>query len=325
METRNYSPDTTRTRSNDIRRFLTWGTERGVSEPTEVTQPVVERYQRWLYFHRQLDGRPLSFRSQHHLLSSVKVFFRWLTRQHHTLFNPAAEIELPKFGRRLPRDILTAQEADWVINQPDVQDSLGIRDRAILETFYSTGIRRRELAGLCLFDLDEARGTLLVRQGKNRKDRLLPIGERARLWLAKYVIDVRPDFVVEPDEGTLFLTVDGNPFTRTSLLSEMVNKYMVQAKIGKKGGCHLFRHTMATLMLDNGADIRFIQEMLGHSRLSATEVYTHVSIVKLQQIHQATHPAELSHRMAQASNGAAAQELRETLAKEDQEEDPDPP
>ena len=320
LQARNYSSETIRCQSNDIRRFLTWCDERSLIEPTDVTQPVVERYQRWLFYHRRPDGRPLSFRTQHHLLCSVNAFFRWLTRQHLTLFNPASEIELPRQNVRLPRDILTAQEADWVINQPNVAEPLGVRDRAILETFYSTGIRRKELANLTLFDLDPARGSLLVREGKGRKDRMIPIGERARAWIDRYLLQVRPAFAVEPDDNYLFLTTDGNPFSRLSLLSEMVRKYLVSANIAKKGGCHVFRHTMATLMLENGADIRFIQEMLGHSRMSSTEVYTHVSIAKLQQIHHATHPAEQSHQQPAAVDPAAANELRETLAAGDMDE-----
>jgi integrase/recombinase XerD len=318
MQTRNYSSETIRCEKNDLARFLEWCDERSLSEPTEVTQPVVEQYQRWLFYHRRPDGTPLSFRSQHHLLCSVSQFFKYLTREHLTLFNPAAEIELPRIGRRLPRDILTASEADAVISQPNVQDLLGIRDRAILETFYSTGIRRRELANLTLYDLDTARGSLMIREGKNLKDRFVPIGTRAHEWIEKYVADVRPAIVMEPDDHYLFLTTDGKPFTRLALLSEMVRKYMRQAAVDKKGGCHVFRHTMATLMLENGADIRFIQEMLGHSRLSTTDIYTHVSIAKLQQIHQATHPAE---RPRPAADGAAPATSPDLLALLDADDD----
>ena len=163
LRQRNYSKDTVRAQASDIRRFLEWCDERSLVEATDVTQPVVERYQRWLFYHRSPDGRPLSFRSQHHLLCSMKAFFRWLTKQHLTLFNPAAEIELPKVGRRLPRDILTAAEGDWVINQADVTDSLGVRDRAILETFYATGIRRRSIGA---FASSEARVS-----GRNKRRR----------------------------------------------------------------------------------------------------------------------------------------------------------
>lgn len=320
---RNYSAETARTRVNDVRRFLAWCDERSIVQPTEVTQPIVERYQRWLYYHRMPNGRPLSFRTQHHILTSVRVFFRWLTRQHHTLFNPAAEIEMPRYGQRLPRDVLTATEAEAVLSQPDVSQPLGVRDRAILETFYSTGIRRKELAYLTLYDLEQSRGTLLIREGKNQKDRVVPIGERARMWIAKYLAEVRPSLVVEPDEGYLFLSSLGNTF-ELSTLSELVRECIVAAKIEKKGGCHIFRHTMATLMLENGADVRFIQDILGHSHLSTTEVYTHVSIVKLQQIHRATHPAEQPRRAAEPDPPrveTGAMQVLTQLAEEDDESD----
>lgn len=326
MRTRNYSSETIRSQAGDLRRFLAWCDERSLTEPTDVTQPILERYQRWLYYYRRPDGRPIGFRAQNHMLCSVKYFFRWLTRQHVTLFNPAAEIQLPRCPRRLPRDILTASETEAILAQPDVKTAVGIRDRAILETLYSTGVRRKELASLSLYDLDPARKTLMVREGKGGKDRVLPVGQRALAWIDKYLTEARPAFVVEPDEGQLFLTVDGGPYRLLKLLSGLVNKYMLAAEIGKKGGCHIFRHTMATLMLENGADIRFIQEMLGHVHLSSTEIYTHVSITQLQKIHQATHPAE------RGSDGPehdlptpppAAREVIERLAAADDEADPE--
>lgn len=293
LTARNFSADTVKSRASCLSRFLTWCDERSLSEPTEITQPIIERYQHWLFYYRRPDGRPLSFPSQHHMLQAVKLFFQWLTRQHLTLFNPAAEIELPRCAKRLPRDVLTAQEAEAILGQPDIETPLGIRDRAILETFYATGIRRRELAFLSVYDVDVARGTLFVREGKFKKDRVLPIGQRALAWIQKYVTDVRPEMVAEPDEHFLFLTVDGTPYRKVSLLNDLVNRYVGAAQITKRGSCHMWRHTMATLMLENGADIRYIQELLGHGDLSTTEVYTRVTITKLQQIYRATHPAEL--------------------------------
>jgi len=294
LRARNYSAETIKTRGACLTRFLTWCDERSLMEPTEITQPIIERYQSWLFYYRRPDGRPLGFQAQHQMLHTVKMFFQWLTRQRLTLFNPAAEIELPRYARKLPRDVLTAQEAEAILAQPDVQTPIGIRDRAILETFYATGIRRRELAYLSVYDLDPARGTLLVREGKFKKDRVLPIGQRARAWIQKYLMDVRPRMVADPDEHFLFLTADGTPYRKLSLVNDLVNHYVEAAQVSKRGSCHMFRHTMATLMLENGADIRFIQEILGHADLTTTEVYTHVTIGKLQQIYQATHPAELS-------------------------------
>jgi integrase/recombinase XerD len=130
---------------------------------------------------------------------------------------------------------------------------------------------------------------VMVRQGKGKKDRMIPIGARALAWVAKYREDVRPDMACGADDGTLFLTTLGEAFV-AGRMTQMVRGYVTAADTGKRGSCHLFRHTMATLMLENGADIRFIQAMLGHAELSTTQIYTQVSIRALKQIHTATHP-----------------------------------
>ena len=235
-------------------------------------------------------GKPLSFRAQHSRLVPVRMYFKWLTRQNALLWNPASELELPRLERRLPRYVLTADEAEAVLSQPDVSEPLGVRDRAVLEVLYSTGIRRMEVLHLSVFDLDEERGTLMVRQGKGKKDRMVPIGQRASAWVRRYLDEVRPGLVVPPDVGGLFLTTLGEEFS-PHRLSQLVRGYVLAADVGKKGACHLFRHTMATLMLENGADIRHIQEMLGHAELSTTQIYTQVSIRRLKAVHAVTHPA----------------------------------
>jgi integrase/recombinase XerD len=226
-------------------------------------------------------------------LTHIRAWFKWLARNNHVLYNPAADIELPRLEHRLPKHVFTQSEAEQVINIPNTSEPAGIRDRAILETLYSTGIRRIELINLRLYDLDADRGTIMVRQGKGRKDRMIPIGERAMAWIDRYLTEVRPSLLIGDAAGdTLFLTNNGNPFTPNRLTTQ-VREYVTAADIGKRGSCHLFRHTMATLMLENGADIRYIQAMLGHAKLDTTTVYTQVSIRKLKEIHTATHPARM--------------------------------
>lgn len=208
----------------------------------------------------------------------------------HVGSNPASDLDLPKVERRLPKAALTIEEAERVLAIPDLSTLSGVRDRAMIETFYGTGIRRAELARLNWRDLDIDRRTLMVRQGKGRKDRMVPIGTRALTWIERYLHEVRPRFATEPDDGTLFLTVDGNGFS-LDRLTQLVRDYVKASGVAKEGACHLFRHTLATLMLEGGADIRYIQAMLGHAELSTTQIYTQVSIRALQAVHAATFPA----------------------------------
>ena len=292
LEVHHYSPSTVRTKRTFLALFIQWAADRGLTRPSEITKPILERYQAHLFNYRKTNGDSLTIRSQHTRMSSVRGWFKWLARENHILYNPASEIELPRVGVRLPQCVLTPKEADTIINIPDVDTVLGIRDRAILETFYSTGMRRMELVNLLVYHMDLDRLTVMIHQGKGRKDRMVPIGQRATGWIKKYLDQCRPKLIFDIRERTLFLTNDGYPFTYNRM-TEMVREYVNAADLEKKGSCHLFRHTMATAMLENGADIRYIQAMLGHASIETMEIYTQVSIRKLQQIHQATHPAKV--------------------------------
>jgi integrase/recombinase XerD len=330
LQINNYSEATVKGREHYLGVFILWCDARSLKRPHQITKPILERYQRHLYLHRKKDGEPLSFRSQHTHLVPVRAWFKWLTRHNHILYNPASELELPRLEKRLPKHVLTLAEAETVLNRPDIDDPLGIRDRAILETLYSTGMRRMELIGLKLYDIDIDRGTVMIRQGKGKKDRMIPIGERALAWIDKYLTEVRPELVAGLDEGVLFLTNLSEPFT-PNRLTQLVRNYVNQAELGKSGACHLFRHTMATLMLEHGADIRYIQEMLGHADVSTTQIYTQVSIRQLKAIHSATHPGaklEKKDRQDEAVESLdkddLAEELLSALAAEAEEESDTP-
>jgi integrase/recombinase XerD len=291
IQVKNYSQYTINNREFYLLWFLEWAGQRGLMRPTEITKPILERYQRYIFYYRKKDGEPLSTMCQYNRIVAVRTWFKWLGKCNYILYNPASDLELPKLEKRLPRAVLTESEAESIINQPDVTTTFGIRDRAMLETLYSTGIRRLELIQLKVSDLDCERGTLLVRMGKGKKDRMIPIGERAILWIEKYLNEARPEIALGDDDGILFLSKLGQGLGKNRLTS-LIRDYVEAAKVGKKGACHLFRHTMATLMLENGADIRFIQAMLGHVELSTTEIYTQVSIKKLKEVHTLTHPAK---------------------------------
>ena len=308
-----YAADTVHIRTLYLKYFVAWATARGLTKPEDVTRAALERYQRWLYHYRKRTGTPLSVWSQHGRLVAVKGLFRWLTKQRALPMNPAAELELPRVtAQRLPQPLTDAEIID-VLAHAEPTTPIGLRDRALLETGYSTGLRRMELIRLRLYDLDLARGVLVVREGKGQKDRVVPIGERAIAWVEKYLDEARPDFVVEPDEGTVFLTRRGRPF-HPNHLSRLTRDYLVAAGIAKRGACHLLRHTMATGMLEHGADVRVIQEILGHARLTTTQLYTRVSIRLLKAVHTATHPAATLARPATPPAAVAATEQLEAPA-----------
>lgn len=287
-----YTERTCETRENVIRWFIAWCAERGIAKPQEVTRPILERYQRHLYHYRKSNGEPLGYSTQVHRVVPLKSFFKWLARENHILYNPAADLAMPRLPRRLPKHVLTQAEVETVMNQPELATPAGVRDRAILETLYSTGMRRMELVNLKVFDVDTERGSVMIREGKGRKDRFIPVGARACAWLDRYRDDVRPLLVAAGDDATLFLTDYGEPFIKRRL-GDLVRRYVQAANIGKSGSCHLFRHACATHMLENGADIRFIQALLGHADISTTQIYTEVSLTKLKAVHELTHPAKL--------------------------------
>lgn len=321
MQVSGYSADTVRGRRQAIRKFITWIDERGMDDPRQITRPMIERYQRHLFYYRKSDGQPLSVGMQLQYLAAIKLWFKWLTRAHHILANPAADLELPRQPKRLPGRILSRQEVEAVLREADPGTAQGLRDRALLELLYATGIRRSEAASLGLYDPDLLRGVLWVRHGKGGRQRVVPLGSRASAWLDKYLTESRPELLAT-DTQALFLTDYGEPM-RADKIADKVRRYMDFAGIPKGGSTHLLRHACATHMLEGGADIRFIQALLGHTSLETTEIYTHVSIDKLIEVHRATHPSRLERakrqddEASQATSEDAATALLQALADEE--------
>lgn len=310
-----YSAQTVERRRSTIRLFIAWCEERGLKQPADISKQVLERYQRHLFYYRKPDGKPLTTSSQKCCLVPLKLWFKWLARENHILFNPASEIDIPRQGKQLPRVILSVEEVEAILAEAEGNNPMGLRDRSLLELLYSSGIRRREAAGLAVYDIDFNRRLLMVREGKGRKDRVVPVGARAMGWLDKYMLEGRPKLMAA-DHQTLFVNDYGEAATPGFIATRM-RKYMEYAGIDKPGSTHLLRHACATHMLEGGADIRFIQSLLGHASLETTEIYTHVSIEKLQAVHEATHPARLHRQEAPAEPAAPAppqgDEARETL------------
>lgn len=297
-----YAASTLDGRRRHLAQFAAWCDVRGLRSPDELTPGVLERYRHWLSQRRQDNGAALSWATQANKLTAVRMLLAWAARSKRITVNPAADLPMPKLPKRLPRAVLTVSEMERVLAEPDIAIALGLRDRAILEVLYSTGIRRMELVGLDCPDLDPERGIVFVREGKGKKDRVVPIGERAIRWTLRYLDHVRPRLLERAAQRAvqgrstraLFLSARGTRL-RATKLTERLHRYLVRAGIDKPGSVHIFRHTMATLMHDAGADIRDLQEILGHAQLSTTEIYTHVSIERLKAVHARTHPAHLDY------------------------------
>lgn len=283
------APETVRTQRRTILRFIVWADGHQVRGLESLSRRVLEQYQQHLYSHLKRDGKRLSAGSQVVCLAALKAWLKWLVRQERLASNPAEWLRLPKLPAILPATILSAATAQYVVSLADTRTRIGIRDRSILETLYSTGIRRMELVNLAVADVDAVEGVLMVRRGKGQKDRLVPLGETACLWINRFVEESRPGLATSASGDALFLDEFGRPLS-PRYLSDLVRRYLDNGGIATRGSCHVFRHAMATHMLDNGADIRHIQAMLGHARLETTQIYTRVSIVKLKQVHAATHP-----------------------------------
>ncbi|WP_372369568.1 tyrosine-type recombinase/integrase [Candidatus Uabimicrobium sp. HlEnr_7] len=289
-----YSQQTYNSRHYYLSRFAMWCSQRSIIEMDDISKQVIASYQLYVSHQKvKRTGKTLSINTQRLYLLAVNLFFCWLIKNREIIYNPTAALELPKRTTYLPRNILSQQDAEAIINQPNIEKPLGLRDRAILETLYSTGMRASELINLALEDLDKQRGTILIRQGKGQKDRIVPLGDRALLWIEKYLIQVRPPLLQSKKQNTLFLTKYGKPYSSTQAFTGLIKQYIKAANVHKSGCAHLFRHTMATLMLENGADITYIKEILGHADIGTTEIYTHVTIAKLAQVHALTHPAEI--------------------------------
>lgn len=292
MEVNHFSPLSVKQRRSHLKRFLEWADARSITRSSHVSRELVESYQRALFHHRQADGRPLGRRTQSGLLGAVSVLFEWAVHQEYVKSNPTAFLERPKIQRDLPQQVLSPTQVAEILDGIDVASPTGLRDRAIIELIYSTGIRRAEACSLSIHDLDVERGTVFVRKGKGGHQRIVPIGDRATRWTLKYTQEVRPRHLRDRSERALFLSIRGGAIS-PNRMTEIVGARIRAADATRKGGAHLLRHAVATAMLDNGADIRVIQELLGHQDLSTTQIYTHVSIEKLKEVHTATHPARM--------------------------------
>ncbi|NND43737.1 MAG: site-specific tyrosine recombinase XerD [Xanthomonadales bacterium] len=232
-------------------------------------------------------GAGRSPRSLARYLSGYRQFYRWLVREREISEDPTALIESPKLGRGLPKALSEAQ-VEALLAAPDTDQPLGLRDRAMLELMYATGLRVSELTGLDLSGLSLSQGVVRVR-GKGGKERLVPLGEEALDWMRRYLEQGRPVLMKGGQSNRVFVTSRRGGLTRQAFWHR-VRKHAGTAGIRRNISPHMLRHSFATHLLNHGADLRVVQLLLGHSDLSTTQIYTHVAREGLKRLHEAHHP-----------------------------------
>jgi integrase/recombinase XerC len=278
---RGASPHTLRAYRGDLEGFLRFLDERGISSPKAVTPRVLRS------FLAELDGRELARASVQRKLSAVRSLFAHLVKKNLVDAHPAVRMRQRRSERRLPSS-LEIQEVEALLGAPKPVDPAGRRDLAILELMYSAGTRAAETVGLDRKDLDLRRGVARVK-GKGRKERMAPFGSYAAKALQDYLEDPKRPLPAPRAQGAVFLNPRGGRLSTRSL-GRIVEKRALEAGLRRRATPHTLRHSFATHLLDRGADLRAVQELLGHAHLTTTQIYTHVSIERLRKIYEQAHP-----------------------------------
>ncbi|RLC05678.1 MAG: site-specific tyrosine recombinase XerD [Deltaproteobacteria bacterium] len=292
LRARNFKKKTIKGYLQQIKRFYRYlRRELGITDLAQVTREVILGYQQYLVTAKSDRGQPYTVPTQSTYLGSLRTFYRFMVRYDHVLYDPTTLMELPRQDRRLPREILTKKEVQRLLAQPDIATLQGYRDRVAIEIFYATGIRVSELCGLDVYDVDVGKGTLMIRDGKGSKDRVVPMTATASEFTEGYMQKIRPKFLRGRSDAALILRNNGSRMDKFTMLW-IVQRYAKWAKIKKNVTCHGLRHTCATHLLEQGVNIRYIQQLLGHESLETTQIYTRVDISSLKKAHQKHHPRE---------------------------------
>lgn len=298
-----YKPQTIVNAEIYLWQFLKWLKYTEGKEVKEVTATVLTGYQHYLFYkYKKKDGKPLSYRGALAKLSMVKKYFDYLAKHKHIFFNPIETVQWPRVKRHIPKNILTQPEAELLLELPDKNTTEGIRNRAILELLYSSGMRRGELCKLDMHDVDLKEQIVHIRYPKNRQDRIVPIGSKASKSIESYLLRSRHKISKYPLEKALFLNQYGKRLVGASL-NNVIQKYSKRMNLNKHITLHCLRHSCAVHMLQNGASIVMIQAQLGHSRLDSTEVYTRIMPKDLKETIQKYHPRGKIKRLQEKKQG----------------------
>lgn len=291
MQALNYSPQTIYTKGSCLRRLTEFLAEIGITEPPMVTPHVIADFQRWLFYKPTLKGTTRFAATSNRVLSAARGFLRFLKNEGVIGRDPTEAMEYAREPDRLPRNVLTPREAKRIIESADPSTALGYRDRTILEVLYATGIRRGELISLELDDAKLDEGLLHIRAGKGNRDRVVPLGQWAVKCLESYIAGIRPELLKGRACRSLFVSLVGRTMSAMAV-THLVKKHTRLSGVKKHVTCHLWRHTCATHLVQNRANLRHVQEILGHRNLSATERYLSLTIQDLKAAHRKYHPRE---------------------------------
>jgi integrase/recombinase XerD len=264
-----------------------------IEEIADITRHVVLSYEKYLVVLKDSRGKILTRERRGRYLGSIRKFFHYLEKEECIYQNPASTVTLPKLHKRLIKDVLTVEEMARLLESCGGETLKDLRDRAILEMLYSTGIRLNELLNIHTEDIDFEEKLLFVRKGKQGNQRVIPFGNAAGYWTERYMRLARPLLPVRSER--VFVTLNGEKFHRASFL-KMIKKRARLAGIEKNVTTHTFRHSCATHMLKGKADIRYVQRQLGHREISTTEKYLKLEITDLKEVHERCHPREQEER-----------------------------
>jgi integrase/recombinase XerD len=300
LRVKNYAPASLKNFTSPLGRFRGFLGEKGVEDLRRVTPELLREYQLSVMEGKTPEGKAYKWATQSIHIRAVKKLFSYLEEAGQVLVNPAAGMKEPSRGSRLPKGVLSVEQVERLMAAPDVQKAQGLRIRAILEVFYSTGIRLGELLRLTLMDVDLTGGFVRVNQGKGMKDRVVPLGERAIFYLKAYISKVRPGHVSGLDlKSPVFVSKTGKPMSK-QMVEILVREYGKRAGIEIRVTPHALRHSFATHLVKNGADIVAVSKMMGHTRLDVTQRYAKVAGVEVKKTHGEAHPREKDGEAAQA-------------------------
>jgi integrase/recombinase XerD len=299
LESLNYSAVTLRTLEVYAHRFGEFLAETKTTDVHTVTAAVLQDFQRWLFYQPTFKGTARTVASQNRVVSGIRNFFAFLTHEGYLAHNPAQGLRLAKEPDALPKNVLTPDEARRLIEAPDVHTLSGYRDRTLLEVLYATGIRKAELRSLTVASVNLEEELLHV-TGKGKKDRVVPLSSIACQFLENYIKAIRPELLKGRETDKLFIsTRDGLPIGVHGI-KQIINRYVRRLNLKKHVTCHLWRHSCATHLLKNNANLRHVQEMLGHKSLATTERYLRLSVADLKEAHRKFHPREQQQRRKSA-------------------------